>query len=116
MVPMTQRAKLAELKRLRREMRRIMSETGVESEEPEMGLESLAEEDDEDEAELLPKGDELAASDDDDGLGEDDLRRELRKYMNKKAPPSRPGAGLMALTVEAGPSKMSSMGANRRRS
>lgn len=107
MNPLVDRAKLAELKRLRREMRRIMAETGVEGGETDQGLETPEEEAAEGEAGMSPKehmAHEEAELHGDLPEDEDELVRMKRDYFKPKPKPSRPGAGLV-IAVEAGPKK-----------
>ena len=111
MVPMTERAKLAELKRLRTQMRRIMAETGVESEEEvalEDGADPLGDED-----AMAEVGAESAPTELEDEGPEDGLRRELRRYMNKKGPAPRPGS--MTVAIESRSSKPAPMSGRRQR-
>lgn len=103
MVPMVDRAKLVELKRLRREMRGIMAETGIED-ASDPGLETDTEEAAEGEADMDPV--ERAAHEAREPTeGDiDELMRLKRDYFRPKPKASRPGAGLV-IAVEAGPKK-----------
>ncbi len=106
MVPMVDRAKLAELKRLKREMRRIMAETGVEDDPT--GELDPTEEAAEGEVDLSPSAhvDHDAA---DVTPEEDELMRLKKRYFKPEPRKSRPGSGMVSISMETkkAPSGMS---------
>lgn len=107
MVPLMDRAKLAQLKRLKREMRQIMAETGVEDPEVDPTAEDPIEEEAEGEGGMSPSehmAHEEAELHGDVPGDEDELTRLKREYFKPKPKAPRPGAGLM-IAVEAGPAK-----------
>lgn len=101
MVPLMDRAKLAQLKRLKKEMRRIMAETGVEGGDDDVDRAAVAEAEGKDEL-AQDEGDpvedvsqEVAALEDGEGDPEDELTRMKREYFKPKPRAQRPGTGLV---------------------